>query len=199
MEISKEKLHELYINKKFSSNKVAESFKCSEGKINYWIKKYGLKKRTISEAIYNLHNPSGDPFKVGVIDDLDKSFLFGLGLGLYWGEGNKKNIYAIRLGNSDPGVIVMFVKFLEKIYLIDKRRLRFAIQIFDDMKPQEVRHYWSKILKISPSQFYKTTISPSRGVGTYKDKFKYGVLTIHFNNKKLRDILCGEIENLKRL
>ena len=57
----------------------------------------------------------------------------------------------------------------------------------------------SKILKISSSQFYKTIITPSRGVGTYKDKFKYGVLTIHFNNKKLRDILCGEIENLRKL
>jgi len=199
VEISKEKLHELYINKKFSSSKVAKSFKCSEGKINYWIKKYGFKKRSISEAIYNLHNPNGDPFGISDIDDLDKSFLFGLGLGLYWGEGNKKNIYAIRLANSDPGVILMFVKFLEKIYLIDKRKLRFAIQIFDDMDPQEIRIYWSKILKVSSSQFYKTIITPSRGIGTYKDKFKYGVLTIHFNNKKLRDILCGEIENLRKL
>jgi len=199
MEITKEKLYELYINKKFSSNKIAKKLECSEGKINYWIKKYNLKKRSISEAIYNLHNPNGDPFKVSNIDNLDKSFLFGLGLGLYWGEGNKKNIYAIRLGNSDPGVICMFIKFLEEIYLIDKRKLRFAVQIFDDMDPHGTLYYWSKKLKIQSSQFYKTIITPSRGVGTYKDKFKYGVLTIHFNNKKLRDIICGEIENLRKL
>lgn len=199
MKITKEKLYKLYINKKLSSNKIAKKMECSEGKINYWINKYNLKKRSISEAIYNSHNPNGDPFKFKKINNMNKSFLFGLGLGLYWGEGNKKNKYSIRLGNSDPDVIFMFIKFLEEIYSIDKRKLRFAVQIFDDMDPHGILYYWSKKLKIQSSQFYKTIITPSRGIGTYKDKFKYGVLTIHFNNKKLRDILCREIESLRKL
>jgi len=33
-------------------------------------------------------------------------------------------------------------------------------------------------------------------MGTYKRKIKHGVLTIYYNNKKLRDILCKEIKNL---
>jgi hypothetical protein len=197
MEITKEKLYELYINKKNSSNKIAKVFGCKEGKINYWLKKFDIKKRTISEAIYGWHNPDGDPFVLSKNHYSGNSFLFGLGLGLYWGEGNKKNKYAVRLGNSDPEIIYYFIKFLEEIYGIDKKKLRFAVQIFSDMDVKKNLIYWSKKIKMPISQFYKTTITPSRGIGTYREKSKYGVLTVHFSNKKLRDIICNEIEKLK--
>lgn len=197
MKITKEILFELYIKKKYSSNKIAKKLGCLEGKVNYWLKKFEIKKRTISEAIYDWHNPNGDPFKVHKIENPEELFLAGLGLGLYWGEGNKKNKYSIRLGNSDPDVIIYFIKFLQEIYGVDKKDLRFAIQVFSDMNIKENLGFWSRKLKISISQFYKTIVTPSRGVGTYREKSKYGVLTVHFNNKKLRDILFKEIEKLK--
>jgi len=197
MEITREILFELYINKKYSSNKIAKKFKCSESGVNYWLKKFDIKKRTVSEAIYDWHNPNGDPFSLNKIDQPEKFFLYGLGLGLYWGEGNKKNKYTVRLGNSDPDVIRFFIKFLEEIYKIDKKKLRFAIQIFSDINKKDSLSYWTERLNMPTSQFYKTIITPSRGIGTYKEKSKYGVLTVHFSNKKLRDIICGEIEKLR--
>ena len=36
--------------------------------------------------------------------------LLGLGLGLYWGEGNKANKHKVSVSNSDPKLLSMFTK-----------------------------------------------------------------------------------------
>lgn len=36
-------------------------------------------------------------------------------------------------------------------------------------------------------------------MGTYRKKTQHGVLTLYFNNKKLRDIIIGEIEKMKKI
>ena len=60
---------------------------CSEHKINYWLNKYGITKRNISDAIYLKYNPKGDPFRFILPKNKKDERLFGLGLGLYWGGG----------------------------------------------------------------------------------------------------------------
>jgi hypothetical protein len=57
------------------------------------------------------------------------------------------------------------------------------------MDPEQAEHYWMRELGFKPEQFTKTTVTPSRGKGNYKNKTKYGVLTIRYHNKKLRDKL----------
>jgi hypothetical protein len=52
---------------------------------------------------------------------------------------------------------------------------------------------------VSPKQFYKTICTPSGKVGSYREKSKHGVLTVYFNNKKLRDHLVAEIEKMRQL
>jgi hypothetical protein len=54
-------------------------------------------KRSISEAIYHLKNPKGDPFVGRQPMDIKEGILFGLGLGLYWGEGSKRGTGGVRI------------------------------------------------------------------------------------------------------
>ncbi|MBT9169132.1 MAG: hypothetical protein DDT19_02484 [Syntrophomonadaceae bacterium] len=190
-------LEQLYIRDKKSVHEIAKSFHCSDGKINYWLEKYLIPKRSISDAIYTKHNPNGDPFSSRNTQTNNDSFLFGLGLGLYWGEGTKKNLRTIRLGNTDPHLIRAFLIFLRKIYDIDDSKLRFALQIFTDMDQKKEEKFWRDFLNIDASQFYKTINTRSGSIGTYRAKSEHGVLTLYFGNKKLRDILIGEIEKLK--
>jgi len=63
-------------------------------KVCYWLQQWDIPKRSVSEALYVKHNPGGDPFSERNLDTGDL-FLFGLGLGLYWGEGTKSNKYAV--------------------------------------------------------------------------------------------------------
>ena len=118
-------------------------------------------------------------------------FLFGLGLGLYWGEGTKANKHSVRLGNTDPDLIVKFIQFLMRFFKIQKKDMRFGLQIFSDMHPQEAMNYWRKKLGVRKDQFYTVTVTRSGKIGTYRKKSRYGVLTVYYHNKKLRELLVN--------
>jgi hypothetical protein len=192
--LSKELLSNLYINKKQSTNQISKIFKCSNNKVNYWIKKYDIKKRTISDAIYELKNPLGDPFLIKQPKTLQQGILFGLGLGIYWGEGLKRGSGGVRLTNTDARMVKKFIDFLEEFCGIDRSKLRFSIQIFEDIIPKVAFNYWRSRLGVKKEQFYKTIISKVRGKGTYKYKSEYGVIILYFNNVKLKKIIIEMIE-----
>ncbi len=188
-------LENLYLTKLLSVSAIAKKFCISEHKINYWLSKHKISKRSISEALYIKKNPNGDPFKYEMPRERSEWILFGLGIGLYWGEGNKKNRNSVRLGNVDPRLIMAYITFLNKIYAIDKDKLKFGLQIFSDISPLAAQRFWTNELKIKKSQFQKIIITPSRGIGNYKNKSQYGVLTVYFNNTKLKTIFDRLIEN----
>lgn len=195
--IPEKKLRSLYLDYKQSAKEVSATLLCSENKVNYWLKKYGIPKRSVSEAIYVKANPEGDPFSLQKPRNTEEAFLYGLGIGLYWGEGTKANKHTIRLGNTDPRLIKKFIEFLKKVYRIDQHKLKFGLQIFSDMSPKKAQEFWMKKLNANEKQFQKVVVTPTRGVGNYRNKTKHGVLTAYFNNKKLRDIIVGTIEDLE--
>ncbi len=187
---SAERLRKLYFQEKQSVAGIARRFGCSENKVNYWFSKYEIKKRTISDAVYLKYNPNGDPFVVREPETVDEAKLWGLGLGLYWGEGTKASKGAVRLGNTDPALIRTFITFLVQMFGVDRRRLRFGLQIFSDISPHKALAFWMKALKVSRVQFHPSiVITRSRKVGTYRRKSKYGVVTVYFANTKLRNII----------
>jgi len=192
--IPKNYLGKLYLADKKSSAEIAKLLSCSAGRIDYWLDAHQIKKRSISDAGYIKHNPAGDPFTYNPPQSLDDSFLAGLGVGLYWGEGNKKNKHAVRLGNSDPRLIRAFLNYLIKIWGIRKEKLRFGLQIFTDINADESLRYWVKELNVPKSAFQKVVVTISGKIGTYREKSKYGVVTLYFNNKKLRDLICKSID-----
>lgn len=197
MAIPKELLTKLYLTEKLSVSEISRRLKYSERAINYWLGRHEIKKRTISEAIYLKYNPNGDPFKIKTPSNLHEAELMGLGLGLYWGEGNKRNRNSIKLGNTDPNLIKKFIEFLDKICGVDKRRFRFGLQIFSDVNPKIAYGFWLKQLKFPKEQFYKTVVTPARSIGTYHHKNIYGVLTVYFHNIRLRNLICNAIDNMK--
>ena len=190
-------MHKEYQKKGKSVRDIASALGCSENKVTYWLQKHQIPKRTISEAIYLKGNPKGNPFTFDTPQTREEWFLYGLGLGLYWGEGNKVNKQAVRLGNTDPGVIRTFLSFLHELFHIDQSRLRFGLQVFSDVDPNKAKRYWCRELQVSPSSFQKVVVTKSRKEGTYRSKNLHGVLTIYFSNTKLRDSIVSAIEELQ--
>lgn len=193
--MNEEKLRKWYLEELLSVAEIASKVAVSQHKINYWISKYKIPKRSISEAVYLKSNPNGDPFCYRRPKKSQDWLLMGLGIGLFWGEGNKRSKSTIRLGNTDPKLIRAFMNFLRNIYNIDKNKIRCGLQVFSDTSPGIAKRYWIKELKIPASQFYKVTVTPARNLGTYRYKSIYGVLTIHFSNTKLKKIIDNLIEN----
>jgi hypothetical protein len=172
---------------------MADMFGCSLHKVAYWMEKFKISRRARSEATYVKRNPAGDPFIFSRPTSVVGAELMGLGLGLYWGEGTKANKNSVRLGNTDPALVKIFIKFLRDICGIDEKKLRFGLQIFSDMNPTEALNFWARKLGSDKSRFQKPIITPSRGKGTYRRKTRHGVLTVYFNNKKLREVLIREL------
>lgn len=196
--ISKQTLSDLYLKNGKSMKEIAETLNFSHHKVAYWMEKYKISRRSRSDATYTKRNPSGDPFLFQSPKTVKEGILFGLGLGIYWGEGTKADLGSVRVGNTDPDLLGVFIECLEKIYGIKREKIHFGLQIFSDTSPSDAVLFWSKKLNIKKSQFQKTiVVTPSRGRGTYKKKMRYGVLTVYVHNKKLRNALVQEIENLR--
>lgn len=187
--ITKETLKTLYEDQKASMMDIAHMLGCSQNQVVYWMDKHHIRRRTISDAIYQKHNPKGDPFTIKPVRTMEESMLLGLGLGLYWGEGTRSNKYSVRLGNTNPKLIKTFMRFLIDLFEVKKERMKFSLQIFSDIDPNEALDFWVKQLDVSQKQFGKIVVTKSGSIGTYRIKSAYGVLTMYFNNKKLRDII----------
>ncbi|MEK7557139.1 MAG: hypothetical protein AAB538_04135, partial [Patescibacteria group bacterium] len=138
----------------------------------------------------------GDPFTFKPPRTLGEYKLLGLGLGLYWGEGTKSNKHAIRLGNSDPALLNMFIRFLTKIFDVKKEDLRFGLQTFTDISSKQALDFWVKMLKVKRTQFQKPVVTISGSIGTYRQKSQYGVVTLYYHNKKARDLLMGMLADV---
>lgn len=189
----KEELERFYFVEGHSMQQTAEKFNCSVNKVVYWMDRYKLARRTRSDANYLLYNPNGDPFQYKKPDTPYLQILYGMGLGIYWGEGTKANKNSVRVGNTDVYLIQTFLEFLIKIYSIDQSKLRFSLQLFDDIDPDEALEYWISNLGYVSNQFSKPHITKSIRKGTYGKRSKYGVLTLHFHNTKLRNILIDSL------
>ena len=172
---------------------IAYILKCSVHQVRYWMDKYGIQTRSISEAIYLKNNPNGDPFHFMEPKTIKDAILYGMGIGLYWGEGTKANKNAVRLGNTDPKLLKKFIDFLVIIYQVKKNDMKFGLQIFTDIDIHKAIDFWVHALNIKPNQIYKPIITKSGSLGTYRKKSEYGVLTVFYGNTKLRNLLVSQL------
>lgn len=191
--IPRKLVQRLYAKEGKSMKDIATLLGCSVHRVQYWMDYYGMRRRSISEAVYRMNHPDGDPFRFTAPKTSKDQYLFGMGIGLYWGEGTKANKHAVRLGNTDPELLKTFLAFLVRFFHIRKKDCQFGLQLFTDIDPEEALDFWTKKLKIHRRQFYKTTITRSGSIGTYRQKSRYGVLTIYYSNRKLRDLLVSHL------
>ena len=191
--IKKSVLNELYVKRRKSMQQIANELDFSLHKVAYWMEKYKISRRTRSDAMYVKNNPDGDPFKFHEPRNIEEAILFGLGLGLYWGEGTKSNPHSIRLGNTDPRLICKFIEFLIRFFEIEKNDLRFGLQIFSDIDPNHAIDFWIRELAIHKNQINNPVVTKSGSLGTYHKKSQYGVLTVMYHNMKLRDAVISKL------
>ena len=190
--MKKSELIRLYSRNKLSMQEIAIVLGCSLNKIAYWKKKYDIKSRSRSEATYVKRNKTGDPYKIKNKLTMSDLILYGIGMGLYWGEGTKADKGSVRLGNSDPYLIKKFIYYLKRICGVNEKKLKFWLQLFSDIDRERAIGYWKKelgLVDFKPS----ITISLSQNKGSYKNKGKFGVLTLYVGNIKLRNWLGEQL------
>ena len=191
----KEKIKKLY-RKGFSMMEISQKLGYSYNAVVYWMKKLKIPCRSVSDALYQKLNPKGDPFNIKKNLTPEDQRLFGLGMGIYWGEGNKLNKHSVRLGNSDPKLIKLFRDFLIKICGVKKEKFLYNLLLFNDASKNKALSFWNKELGLASGQIKSVTSLKPRGKGTYKKKSMTGVLTIEVGNVKLKKEIDKMLEAL---
>lgn len=192
--LAKEQLEELYKNG-YSAKDIADRLNYSESGIRYLLSKYAIPRRSISEAIYVKNNPNGDPFKIKELETQEDFKLFYISIGLYLGEGDKTSKHNVKLVNSNPYILRIFVKFLREICRVNEAKIRASLNIFDDVKLQNSINFWTNSIGITKKQLTGAIVRKSRG-GSYKNKSEYGTLSVYVSNIKLKKIIMDWCNNL---
>ena len=82
--------------------------------------------------------------------------LFTAGIMLYWGEGDNKSRNHLRITNTDPRMIALYVQFLKKILCVPKNKIHVGLILYPDLKDRRCRKFWSGITRLPESRFMES-------------------------------------------
>jgi hypothetical protein len=192
--VSRELLEALYYERSLSAQEIADDLGISYHKVAYWMDQYGLKRRDRSEASYLKHNPNGEKFHI----DLSDRDLFIAGVTLYLGEGGKTRSSELILVNSDPGILNLWGRFLERVCNVPPEKLRAHIQYYDDLDYPTLLDFWANELGIPPENFGQPTVKQGRAAkGDYQGRrIPYGTVHVRFNDSILKSLMMSWMKDL---
>jgi hypothetical protein len=105
----------------------------------------------------------------------------------YLAEGTKKE-NAIVIANSDSKILKAFLNLFRYVYQTNKSKFRCCLHLREDQPEEQLKNYWSGILKISKSQFHKTQFDKRTTKPTFKN-YKGVCVVIYFDMSLQRRIL----------
>ncbi len=124
--------------------------------------------------------------KIGDISD--REFLIA-GLFLYWAEGSKTKTFSIALTNTNPAMLILFIKWLE-FFNVQKSKLKIHLHLYSDMNIKRQINFWSKKLSVPISQFRKPYIKKTKFSSiTYTNGFGQGTCSVVLDDGQM----CSEV------
>ena len=180
----------------FPMSKIAKHFGVTIDAVTYAMRKNGIQRRNHKEAQALRFKQKPLSFKTRKITKQTDKDIILKGICLYWAEGYKaKKSGGVDFANSDPTMIVVFMRFLRTCYKIDENRLRILLYSYSDQNTDKLIHYWSKLTDIPKSQFTKPYIRTD--FRTNGRKMPYGLIHVRYSDKKLLFDILKRIEALK--
>jgi hypothetical protein len=128
------------------NEQVLSRIRCGQGA-------YGLRRRQIRIDETSERNARG----ISEVGKVSKRDLWMIGLGLWIGEGSK-TMEQIRLVNSDPRVVRLFISWLREICELQDKNITIAMHLYPDSDELSSMKYWMNITKLPKKQFRKTQI-----------------------------------------
>ena len=118
-------------------------------------------------------------------DELSINPDFSIGLGIWFGEGFKNGKSLVSLGNTDPRLLVAFIRFLSLVG-IQNEELTFDIQVASNSTytETEIEHWWSTSLNLPVEQ--RGSLSKDNKNYKKQTKYPYGVCTIRVFDRYIR-------------
>jgi predicted transcriptional regulator len=195
-----------------SYSQIKDALKISKSTLSCWLKDYPLSKQRVDELRgknekriekfreamrEKRENRLKEVYKIEKEDILPLSDreIFIFGLGLYWGEGTKSYNSALSISNTDPSIIKFFIIWMERSLKISKEKLKVHLHLYEDMDIEKEQKYWSEMLNIPFSQFYKPYIKKTLQTNiNHKGGFGHGTCNIRVGGVRLSEKILMAIK-----
>lgn len=82
--------------------------------------------------------------------------LFSAGITMYWGEGDSKPKNPLRLSNTDPRMIRLYVIFLKSFLKVPVAKIKIGLILYPDLKEKPCIDFWSNTAGLPCENFLKT-------------------------------------------
>lgn len=111
---------------------------------------------------------------------------------LYACEGGKSiRNSKVCFGNSNPGLLALFLRLLRSCYPLDEKKFRCTIQTREDLAAFNPEGYWSHITGIPLTQFYRTRIDArSSGKPSTKKEYRGVCVVDYLSARVLKELLA---------
>jgi len=183
----------LRTEKRLSNQEIADRLNVSYSTVQKWVQGHPLTKQEVIQKIrFSAKKPNPEFTEKKKLSEKEKALKY-FGLGLYAGEGEKTR-NGVGICNSDPRVIIGFLRFLRVLYKINERRLRAALQLKDFHDIRKITRYWSKLTGIPAGQFGQPVITKSN---PKKDgKIYLGTCRVRYSDHTLLKRILSLIETI---
>ena len=124
------------------------------------------------------------------------NLLHSQGCMLYWAEG-KKSRHNLIFTNSDPAMMVMYLKFLREAINVPEEKITFHTHCYlgNGLSLQDIEDYWLKLLLMSREQIRNSMVNNQPVSSQQKGrKLLYGVGYLAVNSVRYIQHVYGAIQ-----
>ena len=209
--------------KGFSYSEILKKVPVAKSTLSLWLRSVGLSKRqkqrlTTKKLLAGLRGGLARKNQRAIITkkitkeaeneikNISGRDLWMIGVALYWGEGSKEKLHGslVQLGNSDPRLIKVFLKWLQEICKIPKSEINFCIylHVTARYKLKKVQQHWSKTTGF-PIKDFQRIIWKKNKINTHRKNVGedyFGLLRISVKkstnlNRKIQGWVNGIYKN----
>lgn len=122
--------------------------------------------------------------------------LFITGIVIYWGEGDKNPRNPVRVSNTDPHMLNVFVKFLRTSCGLPENKVKAHLILYPDLDEVACKKYWSSLIGIGQTFFYKTQVIQGR----HKTRrLGHGICVVEVSSRQLKEKILVWIKNMPQI
>lgn len=184
MKLPINEIKKLYYRDGLSTSEIAKLKGFTVWQVINFMRKNGLPRRGLAEnnRLSFLKQKPSFNLKRTLTNEEERLKLAALML--YWAEGVKGGKECtVDFVNSDPKMILIFLKFLRNVCGVDERKLRVLLYCYANQDIDQLIEYWSSLMLIPKSQFQKPYIR--QNFNPNGRRMLYGLVHIRYNDKKL--------------
>ncbi len=111
---------------------------------------------------------------------ISEQSMFIAGLMLYAAEGDKKSKADIAFTNTDPVLVLFFVRWIVRFLGFPKEKLRIQLHLYENMNVKAEELFWIRELGMSKTQLWKSQVRTLRSKSfSYRDTSRHGTCKLY--------------------